>query len=45
MTDRQLAKRLKDFEIKSSKINKPNETQKRGYYLADFADAFKRYLA
>lgn len=45
MTDRQLAKRLKDFEIKSSKINKPNETQKRGYYLADFADAFKRYLS
>lgn len=45
MTDRQLAKRLKDFEIKSSKINKPNETQKRGYYLADFADAFNRYLA
>lgn len=45
MTDRQLAKALKEFGITSNKINKPNETQKRGYYLADFEDTFKRYLS
>lgn len=44
MTDRQLAKRLKDFGVTSRKINMPNETQKRGYYIADFADVFLRYL-
>lgn len=44
MTDRQLAKKLKDFGVMSRKINMPNETQKRGYYIADFADVFLRYL-
>lgn len=44
LTDRQLAKRLKEFGINSRKINSPNETQKRGYHLIDFKDAFLRYL-
>ena len=44
ITDRQLATRLNEFKIKSSKINTSNESQKRGYYLADFLDAFNRYL-
>ncbi|MFW2178504.1 MULTISPECIES: DUF3631 domain-containing protein [unclassified Moraxella] len=43
MSDRQLAKRLKDFGIKSIKIRFDDKTL-MGYYKKDFSDAFNRYL-
>lgn len=43
MTDRQLAKMLKEFEIKSKQI-RFGEKNLMGYSLADFTDTFKRYL-
>ncbi|MGM0824597.1 MAG: DUF3631 domain-containing protein [Pseudomonadota bacterium] len=43
ITDRQLSKKLGDFGIKSKTIRAGNEI-KKGYKLADFRDAFVRYL-
>lgn len=44
MTDRQLAKRLKDFKINNKTLRIGGEV-KKGYDLNDFKDAFSRYLS
>jgi hypothetical protein len=44
MRPRQLSGRLSDFGIKSKTIRLPNDGQLKGYVLADFSDAFARYL-
>jgi len=41
---RQLSGRLSEFGIKSKTTRLPNGTQLKGYALADFGDAFARYL-
>jgi len=41
----QLAKRLSEFGIKSKTTRLPNGSQLKGYVLADFSDAFARYLS
>jgi Protein of unknown function (DUF3631). len=42
---RQLAQRLSEFGIKPKTTRLPNGHQLKGYVLADFADAFNRYLS
>jgi hypothetical protein len=42
---RQLAGRLSEFGIKSKTTRLPNGAQLKGYALADFGDAFTRYLS
>ena len=42
---RQLAARLSEFGIKPKTTRLPNGTQLKGYTLADFGDAFHRYLS
>ncbi|WP_016856002.1 DUF3631 domain-containing protein [Halomonas smyrnensis] len=44
ITDRQVAAKLVEFGIKSKRL-RIGETNKRGYELADFKDAFQRYLS
>jgi putative DNA primase/helicase len=44
MTPRQLAKQLGAYDIKSRTVRSKNGTPK-GYYAADFKDAFARYLS
>lgn len=44
LSDRQLAKRLKDFGIKSKQI-RFGDKNLMGYIKSDFIDAFNRYLA
>jgi hypothetical protein len=44
LTIRQLAARLSEFGIKPKTTRLPNGHQLKGYVLADFADAFHRYL-
>jgi len=44
MRPRQLSGRLADFGIKSKNTRLPNGHQLKGYVLADFSDAFARYL-
>lgn len=45
MRPRQLAQRLSEFGIKSKTTRLPNGNQLKGYALADFGDAFHRYLS
>lgn len=45
LTVRQLAARLSDFGIKPKTTRLPNGDRLKGYVLADFADAFARYLS
>lgn len=42
---RQLAQRLSEFGIKPKTTRLPNGDRLKGYALADFADAFTRYLS
>jgi hypothetical protein len=43
LTDRGLAKRLSDYEIRSRDI-RTDEGTRKGYYAADFYDAWQRHL-
>ncbi|KQZ77753.1 hypothetical protein ASD55_07800 [Rhodanobacter sp. Root561] len=45
LTIRQLAARLSEFGIKPKTTRLPNGDRLKGYALADFADAFNRYLS
>jgi hypothetical protein len=45
MRPRQLAQRLSEFGIKSKTTRLSNGSQLKGYTLADFGDAFRRYLS
>jgi hypothetical protein len=48
MSARQLAERLKHFDIRPTTIRFPSkagDVLKKGYYLADFAESFNRYLS
>ena len=45
LSSRQLAARLSDFAIKPKTTRLPNSSQLKGYALADFRDAFTRYLS
>lgn len=44
MTARQLADRLKNFNVRSGTIRLPSGSTPKGFYLDGFKDAFARYL-
>jgi len=44
LTVRQLAARIGDFAVSTKTTRLPNRERLKGYLLADFADAFARYL-
>jgi hypothetical protein len=45
ITDRQIAKLLRPFEIVSTTIHRPGGTQAKGYRFEDFSEAWERYSA
>ena len=45
ITDRQIAKLLRPFEIVSTTIHRPGGTQAKGYRFEDFSEAWERYPA
>jgi Protein of unknown function (DUF3631) len=44
LSDNQLARRLRHYDIKSKNLRPHGENECKGYLLADLADAWRRYL-